>query len=65
MSGLPGVGCDIGTTYSAIAITRNFSSAGELLQAKDSSHRITSYVCYDENGNASAGQIAVDQDPLA
>lgn len=63
MTTKPGVGIDMGTTYSSIAITRNISTPGELLQDKDSNHHIPSYVYYDENGNASVGQRAVSQDP--
>ena len=65
MTSNPGVGVDIGTTYSSIAITPDLSSPGELLQDKDSKHHIPSYVYYDEHGNALVGEIAVDQDPLS
>ena len=65
MPGRPNVGTDVGTTYSAVAVTRDLSNPGELLQDKDSSHHIPSYVYYDENGNALVGEVAVDQDPLS
>lgn len=60
-----GGGTDIGTTYSAIAKAHNLESPAQLLEAKNGSHHIPSYVYYDQNERAQVGEIAINQEPTA
>ena len=60
-----GVSVDVGTMFSSTTVAHDVSTKAELLQAKDSTYHVPSHVHYDENGNASVGRIAVNQEAPA
>ena len=60
-----GGGMDIGTTFSAIAVSRGTDSQAEILEDKDGEHHIPSYVFYDDKERAQVGKVALKQEPTA